>query len=260
MEDRDKLERRNNVSNNVPNRDERDRRRARLRAERIRKARRKMMIQLAAIAVVVLIIVCFLGYKIITGIGNAVSNIGSDKVEETLVEESNEPVTVKISAVGDCTFGTDVSYGMSGSFMETYDAQGPEYFLQEVKYIFEDDDITIINLEGTLTDDTSQKVEKRFNFRGEPEYVQIMTSASVEAANLANNHSYDYGEVGYEDTIKHVDESGVASFGLDRIAYIDVKGIKVALIGIYAWEVGAEAKDEVITRVTEAKIMTQILL
>lgn len=234
-------------------REQREKRRARMRAIRIRKARNKMIMQLSAVVVVAIVVVSFLGYKIITGMVSDTATVNEDNIEEVIVEESKEPVTVKITAVGDCTFGTDVSYGMSGSFMEMYDAQGPEYFLSKVKYLFEEDDITIINMEGTLTEDTSQIVEKRFNFRGEPEYVEIMTSSSVEAANLANNHSYDYGQVGYEDTVRNIDESGVASFGLDRIAYMDIEGVKVALVGIYAWEVGAEAKDEVIIRMTEAK-------
>ena len=39
--------------------------------------------------------------------------------------------------------------------------------------------------------------DKKFTFRGPVDFVNIMTSSSVEVANLANNHSYDFGAPGY---------------------------------------------------------------
>lgn len=54
--------------------------------------------------------------------------------------------------------------------------------------------------------------DKQFAFRGKPEYVQILTSSSVEAANLANNHSADYGDVSLSDTIKYLNEVGISNF------------------------------------------------
>lgn len=54
-----------------------------------------------------------------------------------------------------------------------------------------------------------------------------------EAANLANNHSHDYGEKSYTDTISALEDAGIASFGYNRIKILKIKGIKVGVTGIY---------------------------
>ena len=64
--------------------------------------------------------------------------------------------------------------------------------------------------------------DKQFAFRGKPEYVQILTSSSVEAANLANNHSADYGDVSLSDTIKYLNEAGISNFIGTNTAIRDV--------------------------------------
>ena len=55
----------------------------------------------------------------------------------------------------------------------------------------------------------------------------------MEAANLANNHSHDYGEKSYTDTIQALEDAGITTFGYDRTAVMDIKGIKVGLLGTY---------------------------
>lgn len=50
---------------------------------------------------------------------------------------------------------------------------------------------------------------------------------------MANNHSKDYGDESYNDTIEALEGDNVKTFGYDRIAYFDVKGVKVALVGAY---------------------------
>ncbi len=159
-------------------------------------------------------------------------------------EPTPEPVQITVSAAGDCTLGTDEDFDYNTSFNAMYDSVGdPSYFMKNVKSIFESDDLTIVNLEGPLT--TSEDLqEKTFSFKGEPEYTQVLTSGSVEAVNLANNHSRDYGEQGYEDTIKNVEDAGITSFGYERTAVVDVKGIKVGLVGIYVLADGMEREAQ----------------
>ncbi len=86
--------------------------------------------------------------------------------------------------------------------------------------------------------------DKQFAFRGKPEYVQILTSSSVEAANLANNHSADYGDVSLSDTIKYLNEAGISNFIGTNTAIRDVNGISVGLVGIDALDETEAAKLE----------------
>ena len=119
--------------------------------------------------------------------------------------ESQEPepviTEITISAVGDVTLGTNQKTSYGGSFHEYYDKYGKDYFLQNVKSVFEEDDFTIINFEGTLTNSDNIRTTKEWNHKGRPEYVEILTGASVEAATLGNNHIMDYQQDGVNDTI-----------------------------------------------------------
>ncbi len=147
----------------------------------------------------------------------------------------NGNVAITISALGDCTLGTDPSYGLNGTFDAMYAEQNGnyEYFLSLVKGHLSQDHLTIANLEGPLSDGGAP-AEKQFAFRGKPEYVNILTSSSVEAVNLANNHSKDYGEKALNDTKDIMKEMSISAFGRQDIDIVDVKGIKVGLIGTSA--------------------------
>lgn len=145
---------------------------------------------------------------------------------------ANEPVTLTISSIGDCTLGTDANFARSTSLNAFYDMHGPDYFFQNVRSVLEADDLTIVNMEGTLTE-SNQRQNKTYAFKGPPEYAAILSGSSVEAANLANNHSKDYGEQSYADTVKTLEEAGIPTFGFDQVKILDIKGVKVGLTGIY---------------------------
>ena len=115
--------------------------------------------------------------------------------------------------------------------------------IKNVSPIFSEDDLTIVNFEGTLSNQGTRQ-DKQFAFRGKPEYVQILTSSSVEAANLANNHSADYGDVSLSDTIKYLNEAGISNFIGTNTAIRDVNGISVGLVGIDALDETEAAKLE----------------
>lgn len=154
------------------------------------------------------------------------------KSEETAKAAQKDPVSLTISVVGDCTLGTDETFDYDTSLNTYYDSNGKDYFFQNVKSIFSADDLTIANFEGTLTDSDTRE-DKTFAFKAPAEYAQILTSGSIEAVNTANNHSHDYGEQSYTDTLTALDNAGIIHFGYDDTAVMDIKGVKVGLVGIY---------------------------
>lgn len=159
-----------------------------------------------------------------------------------------EGQTITLSFAGDCTLGTDEGFDRSTSFNAKYNEVGdPAYFFANVASIFADDDSTIVNMEGTLTDSTT-RADKTFAFKAPREYAEILKAGNVDAASLANNHSRDYGDQSYTDTIEAVEAVGIPTFGYDRIAYLDVKGVKVALVGTYELAEGAGIKDEMVNK------------
>jgi poly-gamma-glutamate synthesis protein (capsule biosynthesis protein) len=155
---------------------------------------------------------------------------GTEETEPT--EVVSEPVvqSVTITAVGDCTFGPTQTHGYAGSVYEYYDKYGEDYFFDGVRDIFEQDDFTLINLECVLSN-SDDRVEKTWNLKGKPEYVGIMTGSSVEAASLGNNHTFDYGQSGLDETRDVLDTAGVL-YGLnDHVAtYTTDEGIVIGIV------------------------------
>ena len=229
--------------------------RMRRREVRLRRLKRRRRIAIGILCAALLLIIL-----VITGIVMLVKHlVGGDDpkdakqaedltIEQQEAEKEEPPVSITISAAGDCTLGTDENFDQSRSLNAYYDENGPAYFLQSVKPIFEADDLTIVNMEGTLTESTS-RMDKTFAFKGPADYTKILTEGSVEAANLANNHSRDYGEQSYTDTIAALDAAGIVNFGYDRTAVMDVNGVKVGLVGTYELAEGMGCEEEMIANI-----------
>lgn len=146
--------------------------------------------------------------------------------------EDNGIISFTVTAAGDCTLGSDAGASGSGSFVAEVAAQGNDYtyFLKLAEPYFKTDDLTIVNFEGTLSQGGARQI-KEYAFRGAPEYVNILTSSSVEAVNLANNHTYDYGETAFTDTKRIMDENGILWFEGSNLQMAEINGIKVGFIG-----------------------------
>lgn len=204
--------------------------------------RQKIAIFIACVTIAIAIfLVGLLIYTVLRPEENSASTIDTDKIYDDLSEQAKEPlklptpnaeISITISVVGDCTLGTDENFNYARSLNAYYEKNGPEYFLKNVKNIFEADDLTIANLEGTFTD-LKTRADKTYAFKGPAEFVKILTSSSVEAVTLANNHSRDYGMQSLTDTRNTLDSAGVIHFGYDVTKVVEVKGIKVGLVGIY---------------------------
>lgn len=173
---------------------------------------------------------------------NAVSMNASGDSNQTAATDSQEtdssdtaisaPVSLTLSVVGDCTLGTDETFDYDTSLNAYYENYGADYFLQNVRSIFSADDLTIANFEGTLTD-SDEREDKTFAFKAPASYASILSGSSVEAVNTANNHSHDYGDQGFDDTLAALDDAGIVHFGYDETTVMDIKGIKVGMVGIY---------------------------
>lgn len=159
-------------------------------------------------------------------------------------KDKNKTRTITISSMGDCTLGTDENFNQSRSLNAFYNSQGADYFFKNVRSILEKDDLSIVNFEGTLTTSTT-RADKKFAFKADPEYVNILTGGSVEAANIANNHSSDYGEVSRTDTLEILEDAGIAAFGYEQVQLLEINGIKVGLTGIYELAEHLEKKQQV---------------
>ena len=177
---------------------------------------------------------------------------GDQNADTEEVQKGSDTIT--ISAAGDVTLGRDIKYGYENSFDHELERQGKDYgyFFRNVKDIFEQDDITIVNLETTLTD-AEQPAEKKFRFKADPSYVEILKQGDIEVVSIANNHTRDYLERGYSDTLKTLEEAGIGYFGYEYIYMQEVRGIKIGMAGFVSWEATADKKEEIRRKIEELK-------
>lgn len=159
--------------------------------------------------------------------------------EETTTKTIETPIvnkeSITISFTGDCTLGTYLT-SQNKAFDILFDKQQDyDYYFKNVKEIFENDDYTVVNLEGPLTDSTNIKEQKPFIFKGRKDYVNILTSGSVEAVNLSNNHIKDYGETGYNDTVNVLNENNIAYFDNNNFYIEEINNVKFGFAGFKAF-------------------------
>ena len=159
---------------------------------------------------------------------------GADGETEIVIAQTQEPSwpqTFTITVAGDTTLGsTDDLRKRDDCFENVAAEKGYAWFLSGLTELFGADDLTLVNFEGTLTEET-QKKEKLYNFKGPAEYTDILTLGSVEAVNIANNHTLDYGEQGRADTIANLEAAGLIVSGNGQLGIFEKNGVKVGMTG-----------------------------
>ncbi|KND49057.1 MAG: poly-gamma-glutamate synthesis protein (capsule biosynthesis protein) [Parcubacteria bacterium C7867-005] len=143
---------------------------------------------------------------IVLGLGVAVSGRTSTLIyqaQNSFLHESS----AEILFVGDMMLDRNVR--------RVAEKQGFEYLIADVKSLFDDLDLTIGNLEGTITENESIAIKnnKILRFTFDPSVATSLLSLGFDGVSLANNHAYDFGEEGYEETINNLGEEGIFSFG-----------------------------------------------
>ena len=141
------------------------------------------------------------------------------------------PKTFTVTLAGDTTLGsTDDLRKRDDCFERVAEEKGYGWFFSGLEALFATDDMTLVNFEGTLTEETSKK-EKKFNFKGPAEYTDILTLGSVEAVTVANNHTLDYGNQGRDDTIANLENAGITVSGNGQLGVFEKNGVKVGMTG-----------------------------
>ncbi len=140
------------------------------------------------------------------------------KIEEEEIsrekKDSDGSYIMTVTCTGDFTIGGDNYHHKDLFTPELNNNHDGDYnfVMKNVRNIFLDDDLTILNFEGTLTDTKkvpSNKRENSFLFNVTPEAVSVLPDNGVEAVSLDNNHVRDHGEEGLTDTKIALDSAGV---------------------------------------------------
>ncbi|WP_206070051.1 CapA family protein [Nodosilinea sp. P-1105] len=154
--------------------------------------------------------------------------LSTDQAAALIPSSLEAPPRITVKAVGDIIPGTDY---------QTYRLpQDWRYLFRSIQYHLGDADIVFGNFESTLTDvprsakDTSRPMT--FAFRTPPWYASVLKVAGFNVLSVANNHSFDFFEQGFEDTVAHIEAEGMKAVGRKGdITLMQVQGITVAVIG-----------------------------
>jgi hypothetical protein len=153
--------------------------------------------------------------------------------------------SITIKAVGDIVPGTN--------FPSHKLPQDPHNLFASVKPYLQGADLLFGNFESTLTEHpfSSKNVSgsMTFAFRNPPAYAKILKEVGFDILNLANNHSFDFGEVGIQETIASLKAVGITPLGQkDEIIYLTIKNIPVAFIGFSPYDAHNSVLDLATTK------------
>ena len=142
--------------------------------------------------------------------------------------------TVTVTFTGDVTLGSEeIKKNQPGSFNSYAKEKGYDYFFQNFLPMFSADDLTVINLEGVLSDSNRQEnTSKTYRFRGPTEYAEILNRAAIEACAISNNHTMDFGNQGYKATVQALEDHHINYFGNNSYYIYEQDGIKIAFFSL----------------------------
>ncbi len=131
-----------------------------------------------------------------------------------LTDDDDGVITIRFA--GDLLL--DDSYAVAASIKErsggTLDA---EYaFDEEMLRLMREADIFMLNNEFPYTVNGEPIEGKQFTFRADPSDTKFLQDIGADIVSLANNHSYDFGEISLLDSLDALDEAGIAYVGAGR--------------------------------------------
>ena len=167
-----------------------------------------------------------------TGDGQASSPAGSGGSSG-----SSDGDSVTIAAVGDTMLGMTPAL-----------PPDPTHYFDRVEHLLRGD-VVFANLEGTLTNISESpkcgaESSECFAFRAPPEFSRALRAAGFTVISNANNHSYDYGQAGEEETIAALDRAGISHTGQpDEVTTVTAAGHRLAFVGFAPYANTASLTD-----------------
>ncbi len=166
-------------------------------------------------------------------------NVMKDLLNGTIEAENisyfgdNGKDSFTVSFAGDILFDSDFNpmyhAKVKGGVLNCIDGETINYLRTR--------DIFLINNEFTYGKRGAPLSGKTWTFQADPSTVNLLKDMGADIVSLANNHVYDYGEIGFKDTMAVLDEAGIpyvgAGMNLGEAAeghFFVINGIKVGIV------------------------------
>ncbi|MGW0037899.1 CapA family protein [Gordonia sp. NPDC003376] len=166
-----------------------------------------------------------------------------------------------LSFTGDNILGTDDNFSSATSLPTVWAQNGrrPDFFFQNVRRYFDADDLTVANFEVALTDRLTKRYKGEgevYHFHGSPALAATLPAGGIDVVTVSNNHTFDYGQTGFDDTLTALRGAGVPYFGsgyagegsdYDYRHLATVKGVTFGFIGYQAWTDDADMRGTLVS-------------
>ncbi|MEM9540905.1 MAG: CapA family protein [Cyanobacteria bacterium P01_E01_bin.42] len=175
-------------------------------------------------------------FSFILGMGSsAFQEVSKLSEESTLRSIANDLPAMppsdrlRLKAVGDIIPGTN--------YPDNRLHPRKEELFAAVEPLLDDAEIVFGNFESTLTNTTvsSKQMESGlvFAFRTPPDYGNLLKEAGFDILSISNNHTFDFGDRGFQDTIANIEGAGMTAIGeKDKIVYTYHEKTRIAWIGL----------------------------
>lgn len=148
-----------------------------------------------------------------TRYGAILADAEAMKAENIYAMQNSKEGVVSLGFVGDILF--DDEYAVMANLLNR-GVTIENGISEELLVQMQDVDILMANNEFPYTDRGTPTEGKTYTFRAEPESVSYLRDMGVDVVSLANNHCYDFGEVGLLDTLTTLEEVDMPYVGAGR--------------------------------------------
>ena len=193
-----------------------------------------------------LVVAVFLYYSI----ENFSTNKATYQTDDLIIASAEEQQNVRILFTGDVFLGRDVerrNTGTAGSLP------------LQIFSSFSDLDALIINFESAVPEIHQPTPDFGMQFSVHTRFIPLLAEAGVTHAGLANNHAFDYGVNGYEDTKQIFKKYDIQPFGHpvnlneSSITYVKSDQTTVAIVAIHTLftQPEIEVVNDILSRANE---------
>jgi poly-gamma-glutamate capsule biosynthesis protein CapA/YwtB (metallophosphatase superfamily) len=162
-----------------------------------------------------------------------------------------EKPIITLAATGDVMLGRTVNYQILKN-------KDPRFPFKKVKDILESADIAYINLENPFTDPCPMSSTGMI-FCAPPSSIKALSFAGIDVVNLANNHTKNYGQAGYDSTIESLAKESISYSDSENLATVKVGNTTLGFLGFDL--VSKNLSDEkVVTKIKDAAQKVEVLI
>lgn len=193
------------------------------------------------VALILILILITLGitYKVLPKIVLNDKNKSNEVIENKTTEEKKDYSTLNLTVVGDFLFE-------SHYYKSIENGDSKDLYFNKVKSYFNDDDISIGNMEVVIGNDNMKISGDGYNFCAPSWIGPLVSSLDLEVLSTANNHSYDRGVEGINSTIDYFkNNTDIVTLGTEKqgntrkTRIIEKNGLK---IGFSSYTLGTNIK------------------